>query len=247
MSEIIKTHNLCKQYRSEDAPTVALNGVSLRLRPGEFVALMGPSGCGKSTLLHLLGGLDRPDTGEIFLDDQRVDRLSERRWAVLRRSRVGFVFQSFNLLPHLSVADNIELPALMAGHSVQQAQSRCQALLTQLNLSDKAHRPPSKLSGGQQQRVALARALVNEPAVLLADEPTGNLDSSSADEVMAQLAQFHAAGQTIFLVTHDPRIASAADRVLHMRDGRLVAETHLNGGQRLETLLNTLVELEAQP
>jgi putative ABC transport system ATP-binding protein len=118
MSEIIKTHNLCKQYRSEDAPTVALNGVSLRLRPGEFVALMGPSGCGKSTLLHLLGGLDRPDTGEIFLDKQRVDRLSERRWAVLRRSRVGFVFQSFNLLPHLSVADNIELPALMAGHSV---------------------------------------------------------------------------------------------------------------------------------
>ena len=247
MSAIIKTHNLCKQYRSDGVPTAALNSVSLTLLPGEFVALMGPSGCGKSTLLHLLGGLDRPDSGEIFLDGQRVDSLKERHWAVLRRCRVGFVFQSFNLLPHLTVADNIELPALIAGHSVRQAQSRRQSLLQQLNLSDKAQRPPTKLSGGQQQRVALARALVNEPAVLLADEPTGNLDSASTEDVMVLLAQVHAAGQTIFLVTHDARVASAADRVLHMCDGRLVAETHLNGGSRLETLLNTLVQLEAQP
>jgi putative ABC transport system ATP-binding protein len=219
--------------------------VDLAIAPGEFVALMGPSGCGKSTLLHLLGGLDRPTTGDIHLDGRRVDGLGEADWAVLRRRQIGFMFQFFNLIGNLSVADNVELPALIAGISTREAVARRKALLAQLELTGKARTVPTRLSGGQQQRVALARALVNRPAVLLADEPTGNLDSRSTSEVLALLRQVHADGQSICLVTHDPRIASVANRVLHMRDGRIISETSMSDHHSLEALLNVLRGLEA--
>jgi putative ABC transport system ATP-binding protein len=166
--------------------------------------------------------LDRPTEGEIVLDGQRVDRLNETEWSILRRRRLGFVFQFFNLIGNLSVADNVELPALLAGLSIAEARRRRESLLAELGIADKAGAVPAQLSGGQQQRVALARALVNRPAVLLADEPTGNLDSQSTQEVLALLRRHHERGQTILLVTHDARVAAVADRVVTMRDGRIV-------------------------
>jgi putative ABC transport system ATP-binding protein len=200
----------------------------LTVAPGELVAIMGPSGCGKSTLLNLLGGLDRPSAGEIWLAGKRVDQLSEAAWAVARRRQIGFVFQFFNLIGNLTVADNVELPALLAGMSRAEARKRRAALLEELGLADKANTIPGRLSGGQRQRVALARALMNWPALLLADEPTGNLDTASTREVLALLHRYHAAGQTIVLVTHDPNVASIADRVVTMRDGQIVEERRLS-------------------
>jgi putative ABC transport system ATP-binding protein len=206
---------------------------------------MGPSACGKSTLLHLLGGLDRPSGGTLELAGQDVTRLNEARWATLRRSQIGFVFQFFNLIGNLTVADNIELPALLAGLTPAEARRRRVTLLEELGIADKAGATPSRLSGGQQQRVALARALVNRPALLLADEPTGNLDSAATREVLALLRQYHAAGQTMLLVTHDARVASIADRVITMRDGRIVDETSLADRERPGSLLTELIRLEA--
>ncbi len=245
MQSILETRQLAKSYQANGAATQAVRGVDLALAPGEFVALMGPSGCGKSTLLHLLGGLDRPTAGEVYLGGRRVDGLGEAAWAVLRRRQVGFMFQFFNLIGNLTVADNVELPALIAGTPAREARARRETLLKQLGIADKAGTVPARLSGGQQQRVALARALVNRPAVLLADEPTGNLDSQSTDEVLGLLRQAHADGQSIFLVTHNPRIASAANRVLHMRDGRIIGETPMDGHHSLEALLDVLRGLEA--
>ena len=206
---------------------------------------MGPSGCGKSTLLHLLGGLDRPTSGEIHLSGQRVDTLSEAKWSVLRRREIGFVFQFFNLIGNLTAADNIELPALLAGMSHTEARRRSQELLDELGIGDKAGVIPSRMSGGQQQRVALARALVNRPTMLLADEPTGNLDSDSTRDVLALLQRLNAAGQTILLVTHDARVASIADRVITMRDGAIVDDTRLSSDEPSAELLAQLVRLEA--
>jgi putative ABC transport system ATP-binding protein len=225
MAPILEARGLVKTHRAGEVPVPALRGVDVALEAGEFVAVMGPSGCGKSTLLHLLGGLDRPTEGEISLDGRRVERLSETEWSILRRRRLGFVFQFFNLIGNLSVADNVELPALLAGLPVGEAHRRCQELLDELGIADKARAAPAQLSGGQQQRVALARALVNRPAVLLADEPTGNLDTQSAREVLALLRRHHERGQTILLVTHDARVAAVADRVITMRDGRIVGES----------------------
>jgi putative ABC transport system ATP-binding protein len=205
---------------------------------------MGPSGCGKSTLLHLLGGLDRPSSGEVWLSGRRVDALNESQRAVLRRKELGFVFQFYNLIGNLSVADNIELPALVAGLSTAEARSRRTALLDELHLGDKAGSVPSRLSGGQQQRVALARALINRPTVLLADEPTGNLDTESTRDVLELLRRYHSAGQTIVLVTHDARVASSADRVLTMRDGRIVDETRMSSSQPTADILSQLIQLE---
>jgi putative ABC transport system ATP-binding protein len=189
-----------------------------------MVAIMGPSGCGKSTLLHLLGGLDVPTRGEVFLDGERLDSLSETRRAVLRRREVGYVFQFFNLIANLSVRDNVELPVLLVGRSPGQARARCDELLGRLGLEGYGDRAPSELSGGEQQRVALARALANEPTVLLADEPTGNLDSSASSEVVGLLGECHAAGQTIVLVTHDPGVAATAGRTVRMKDGSILVE-----------------------
>jgi putative ABC transport system ATP-binding protein len=224
MTPILEAKGLTKTHRAGDVPVPALRGVDLTLQPGDFVAVMGTSGCGKSTLLNLLGGLDRPTAGEIHLAGRRVDRLSEAEWAVLRRRQLGFVFQFFNLIANLSIADNVELPAILAGLSSGEARTRRVTLLEELGIGDKAGAVPTQLSGGQQQRVALARALINRPAVLLADEPTGNLDSASTQEVLALLRRHHERGQTILMVTHDPRVAAAADRIVTMRDGQIVAD-----------------------
>lgn len=215
-------HNLARTYATNGAPVDALRGVDLSVYRGEFVAIMGPSGCGKSTLLHLMGGLDRPTTGEIYLLGRRVDGLSETAWARMRRAHIGFVFQFFNLIGNLTAADNIELPALVHGLSSTEARERRVELMEALAIQGRESASPVVLSGGEQQRVALGRALINRPAVLLADEPTGNLDSSSARDVLDLLRKYSDAGQTILMVTHDREVASAAHRLVHMRDGQIV-------------------------
>jgi len=228
MEPVIVTRGLTRKY---EGGLHALRGVDVSVAEGEFVAVTGPSGCGKSTLLNLLGGLDRPTSGEISLAGRRVDGLSEARWAHVRRDEIGFVFQFFNLIGNLSVADNVELPGLLAGLSPREARQRRGELLTSLGIAEHADASPTRLSGGQQQRVAIARALINRPRLLLADEPTGALDSGSAREVMAVLREAHDdRGQTIVLVTHDARVAARADRVLAMRDGAVAHETRLEQG-----------------
>ncbi|QTZ90184.1 ABC transporter ATP-binding protein [Streptomyces auratus] len=228
---IVRAAGLVKTYRPEGAaPVHAVRGVDLTVARGEFVAVTGPSGAGKSTLLHLLGGLDRPDSGSLWLDGRQVDGYREARWAELRRNHIGIVFQFFNLVSNLSVADNVELPALLAGRSPRQARAARGELLDELGLTGKENSAPGELSGGEQQRVALARALVNTPTLLLADEPAGSLDSKGTREVLRLLARFHQRGQTILLVTHDARMASAADRVISFFDGQVVDDAHLGGG-----------------
>jgi putative ABC transport system ATP-binding protein len=226
---IVETRTLRKVYDTGGTAVVAVDDVSVVIQPGEFVAIMGPSGCGKSSLLHLLGGLDRPTSGEIDIDGERVDQLSETEWAQRRRTKIGYVFQFFNLIPNFSVADNVELPARVAGVPRTEARRRREALLAQLGLSQLANAMPSRISGGQQQRVAIGRALVNEPALLLADEPTGNLDTKMAAEVVEVLRQRNVAGQTSVMVTHDPAVAAAASRCLLLRDGRVVRDAPPDG------------------
>ncbi|MGP3953170.1 ABC transporter ATP-binding protein [Streptomyces sp. 7N604] len=226
---IVRAEGLVKTHRSDGAPVKAVRGVDLSVEHGEFVAVTGPSGAGKSTLLHLLGGLHRPDSGRIWLEGARVDTYSEARWALLRRRRIGIVFQFFNLVSHLTVADNVELPALLAGSSPRQARESRAELLADLGLDGKENSTPGELSGGEQQRVALARALVNQPGLLLADEPAGSLDSKGTREVLRLLSRYHERGQTIVLVTHDARMASAADRVISLFDGRIADDAKLGG------------------
>src|SRR5215218_1798127 len=229
MEPVITTRGLTREY---EGGVLALRGIDVAVEEGEFVAVTGPSGCGKSTLLNLLGGLDRPSSGEIELGGRRVDGYSEARWAHVRRSEIGFVFQFFNLIGNLSVADNVELPGLLNGLSAKEARERRTRLLDQLGIADHAQQSPTRLSGGQQQRVAIARSLINRPKVLLADEPTGNLDSASARDVMALLRTTHDEhGQTIVLVTHDARVAARSDRVIAMRDGTIANETRLDEGR----------------
>ncbi|WP_406275986.1 ABC transporter ATP-binding protein [Streptomyces sp. NBC_00191] len=230
---MVKAQGLVKTYKAEGAEARAVRGVDLLVEPGEFVAVTGPSGAGKSTLLHLLGGLDRPDSGKIWLDGRQVDSLSEARWAVLRRRSIGIVFQFFNLVSNMTVTDNIELPALLAGKSPRQARASCEELLAELSLEGKQRSMPGELSGGEQQRVALARALVNHPRLLLADEPTGSLDSKGGRDVLRLLTRFHQRGQTILLVTHDARAASTADRVISFFDGQVVDDAVLGGPEHV--------------
>ena len=244
MEHVLVTTGLERTYEADGVAVAALRGVDLEVAEGEFVSVMGPSGCGKSTLLHLLGGLDRPTAGEVHLGGRRVDQLGEAAWAQLRRREVGFVFQFFNLIGNLTVADNIELPGLLAGLSPREARSRRRELLDDLGIGELAGAVPSRVSGGQQQRVAIARALINRPTVLLADEPTGNLDSHSAREVLALMRRHHEHGQTIVLVTHDPRVASAADRVIHMRDGVISEQTLLSGDRDPGALATQMLRLE---
>jgi putative ABC transport system ATP-binding protein len=244
METTLTARGLAKTYSGDGIEVLALRGVDLDIGKGELVALMGPSGCGKSTLLHLLGGLDRPTAGSIALGETRVDGLSEAGWAVLRRREIGFVFQFFNLVQTLTVAENVDLPALLVGTSRTKARRRREELLQRLGVSARADALPSRLSGGQQQRVALARALVNRPRLLLADEPTGNLDSESAREVVALLRELANEGQTVLLATHDPRVAASADRVLQLRDGLLVEETRLESGEPAAAIVASLLSLE---
>ncbi len=243
MEPIIVTKNLIKAYQSNGASFEALRGVNMRVASGEFVAVMGPSGCGKSTLLHMLGGLDSPTKGEVYIAGQRIDNVNETRRAILRRRQIGFVFQFFNLIGNLTVADNVELPALMAGMRPAEARQKREQLLGELGIADKARAVPSQTSGGQRQRVALARALINTPTILLADEPTGNLDSASTQEVLALLRQYHQQGQTILMVTHDSKVASIADRVIQMRDGQIRQETTLENREGAPEALHDLIEL----
>jgi putative ABC transport system ATP-binding protein len=244
METVLRAEGLAKTYSGDGIDVLALRGVDLEIGNGEFVAVMGPSGCGKSTLLHLLGGLDRPTAGSIELAGRRVESLSEAEWAVLRRRELGFVFQFFNLVGTLTVAENVELPARLVGDSPADARRRREELLERLGVSARADTLPSHLSGGQQQRVAIARALVNRPTVLLADEPTGNLDSASAAEVLGLLRELKAEGQTLVLVTHDARVAAAADRVLAMRDGLVVDETRLEDRREPSAVVSQLLRLE---
>ncbi|MFG3509619.1 ABC transporter ATP-binding protein [Streptomyces sp. NPDC047821] len=240
---LLRAEGLVKTHHGEGAPAHAVRGVDLSVRHGEFVAITGPSGAGKSTLLHLLGGLQRPDSGSLWLDGERTDDYGEARWATERRRRIGIVFQFFNLVSNLTVADNIELPALLAGASARQARAEREKLLAELGLEGKARSMPGELSGGEQQRVALARALVNQPRLLLADEPAGSLDSKGTREVMRLLTRYHQRGQSIVLVTHDARLASAADRVISFFDGRIADDAELGGTPRRGTGLPGVLEL----
>jgi putative ABC transport system ATP-binding protein len=229
---LVHAKGLRKDYGSGEGLVRALDTVDLDVNRGEAVAVMGPSGCGKSTLLHLIGGLDRPSAGQLSVAGQRVDELSERALAHLRRDEIGFVFQAFHLMDELTAQENVELPALLAGCTPSEARGRATALLEQVGLADRSRHLPSMLSGGQRQRVAIARALANDPEIVLADEPTGNLDSTAAFDVLGLLEGLHAKGLTLVIVTHDERIATTADRLISMRDGAFVDETHLTGGSR---------------
>jgi putative ABC transport system ATP-binding protein len=222
MATILETNGLCKQYQMGEVAVNALRGVDFAVRQGEFVAIMGPSGSGKSTLLHLLGGLDTPSDGEVMLVGRRLAHLRDDEVTVLRRRQVGFVFQFFNLLPTLTAAENVALPLLMDGKRLTDQKAHVDELLGLVGLADRKDHKPDQLSGGEQQRVAIARALVTDPAIVLADEPTGNLDSTSGGEVLGLLRRAcDEKGQTVVLVTHDRRAAEYADRVVRLRDGRI--------------------------
>jgi putative ABC transport system ATP-binding protein len=237
VTNVIEARKLEKTYGTGEAQVSALRGVDLAIDRGEFVAIMGPSGCGKSTLLNLLAGLDRPTAGEVWLDGERIDRFSETKLARLRRRKVGFVFQFFNLIPTLSVGENVELPLRLAGCRRRSARRVANQFLTDLGIANKRDTAPALLSGGEQQRVALARALANEPIIVFADEPTGNLDSATAKEVLGLIRDARDRGQTLLVVTHDARVASAADRVINLRDGAVAGETALGGTRQITGLL----------
>jgi putative ABC transport system ATP-binding protein len=226
----VVARGLSKHHGRAEGLVRAIDAVDLEVAQAETVAVMGPSGCGKSTLLHVLGGLDRPSSGEVWLAGLRIDGMSERELARMRRSVVGFVFQAFHLMDELTAQENVELPALLAGCTPRMARRRAAELLDSVGLADRAAHLPSALSGGQRQHVAIARALVNEPLVVLADEPTGNLDSAATLDVLKLFKQLRTGGQTFVIVTHDERVAATADRLISMRDGVFVDQTRLTGG-----------------
>lgn len=218
---LIETAGLTRVYRLGTTEVQALRGVSLQVAQGEFLALMGPSGSGKSTMMHLLGCLDTPSAGRYLLEGRDVSRLSVNERAYVRNRRIGFVFQTFNLLPRLSALDNVMLPLLYRGR-VNDAKRRALEVLRQVSLEQRAHHRPMELSGGERQRVAIARALITDPALILADEPTGNLDSQTGQEIMQLLIDLSKAGRTIIIVTHDTSVAAYARRIVHLRDGQIV-------------------------
>jgi len=244
MTELLMLKEIGKTYQTNGTSLIALRSINIVVNSGEFVAIMGPSGCGKSTMLNLIAGLDAPTTGEIYLAGKRIDTLNETQRAIVRRRHIGVVFQAFNLIGNLTVADNIELPALIAGFSTKQARVRRGKLLEQLGIADKAGAFPANLSGGEQQRVAIARSLVNTPQVLLADEPTGNLDTESSREVMILLSQYNIEGQTIVIVTHNHVVASCASRIIHIRDGLVANETKVDVKGDYKSVLSRLISLE---
>lgn len=228
---MIYLKNAQKVYPMGEVSVPALRGIDLTIQPGEFVAIMGPSGSGKSTLMHLLGCLDLPDDGMVQLDGHDVTKLDEDTLAQIRGKKIGFVFQTFNLIPTLTALENVELPLFFQGVSRAERRVRAAELLGKVGLDGRMHHKPSQLSGGERQRVAIARALANNPEIILADEPTGNLDSESGEAILDLLAQLHREGKTIILVTHNPEAAAYTQRILHIRDGRLVEEvTKPTGG-----------------
>ena len=222
MNEVVMARQVYRTFEQDAAPVRALRGADLDLRRGEFVAVTGPSGCGKSTLLNIIAGLDAPDEGEVEVAGESIIGTSERDRAVMRRRHIGIVFQFFNLLEGMTVLENVVMPALIAGQKRKRAETRARDLLDLLGIGDKAREGPAVLSGGQRQRLAIARALANEPSLLLADEPTGALDSEGGEEVLELFRRLHADGQTILLVTHDQPVADAASRIVRMRDGRVI-------------------------
>ena len=221
---MIRTDKLVKIYETEDVETTALNEVNLDIKEGEFVAVMGPSGCGKSTLLNLLGMIDSPTRGDYFFLEEEVGHLPERKRSNVRKHNLGFVFQSFNLIDELTVFENVELPMLYTNTPKAERKKRVEELLENMKMMHRRNHFPQQLSGGQQQRVAVARAIVNHPKLILADEPTGNLDSSNGDDVMKLLADLNAAGTTIVMVTHSQYCAEFANRIVRMLDGQVVTE-----------------------
>lgn len=221
----ISIRDLRKTYQMGRTIVHALDGVNLTVEPASFTTVMGPSGSGKSTMLYLLGGLDRPSSGSILVDGQGVELLDENALAHFRQRTIGFIFQSFNLIPSLSALENVAFPMRFARISRRERQLRAYELLQRVGLGDRVHHKPSELSGGQQQRVAVARALVNNPQLILADEPTGNLDTSSGHSIMQLLAELHTQGRTVFVVTHDPRMRAYATTTVYMLDGRIVDES----------------------
>ena len=225
MNELIKVHELSKIYRSEKLENQVLRDINLEILRGEVVSIMGPSGCGKTTLLNLIGGLDRPTSGSIILNGKRINDMNESELTRFRLNNIGFVFQFFNLIPILTAVENVRLPLFVSNHDPNKTKNRPLQLLDQFGLLDKANRMPYELSGGEQQRVAVARALANEPSIILADEPTGNLDSkTSADLIDLFNIINDETGQTFIIVTHDSEVAESADKVIHMKDGKIVGE-----------------------
>ncbi len=245
---LIQTENLTKLYGKGEAAVVALDHVSMCVNPGEFVAVMGPSGCGKSTLLHLMGGLDRPTEGRVLIDGSALENLSDNALTALRRRKIGFVFQFFNLIPILDSVDNAALPLILDGKNSGQARQKATEWLQKVGLGARLTNRPDQLSAGQQQRVAIARALITDPMLVLADEPTGNLDSRASDEIAGLLHQVAKEwGRAVLMVTHDPRIAAYADRIVFLKDGKIVNETQLdarNTGNR-EIVANGLKAVTA--
>jgi putative ABC transport system ATP-binding protein len=219
--EIIKTEDLIKTYNMGKVEVNALQGVGISIKQGEFVAIIGPSGSGKSTLMHILGCLDSPSKGSYILDGINVAQLSKAKLAKIRNKKIGFVFQTFNLLPHVNVQKNVELPLLYGGINGSMREERAIEVLNSVGLGDRLKHKPSELSGGQRQRVAIARAIVNNPSIILADEPTGNLDTTSGSDIMSIFAELHKKGNTVIVVTHDKSIADKADRVITIVDGKI--------------------------
>jgi putative ABC transport system ATP-binding protein len=222
VDSVVQVRGAYRTFERDTAPVRALRGADLDVARGEFVAVMGPSGCGKSTLLNLIAGLDSPDEGQVEVAGLDLTKMDENALAIMRRSHIGIVFQFFNLLEGMTVLENVVMPALIAGVKRKPAESRARDLLDLLGLGDKARQAPATLSGGQRQRLAIARALANEPTLVLADEPTGALDSEGGEEVLELFRRLHAGGQTILLVTHDQPVADAAERIVKMKDGRVV-------------------------
>ncbi|MBM3187821.1 MAG: ABC transporter ATP-binding protein [Chloroflexi bacterium] len=233
MASVIEVQGVTKVYRMGETQVHALRGVHLQVAEGELMAIMGPSGSGKGTLMAILGCLDSPSSGQYRLAGRDVSRLNDRQLAVVRREQIGFVFQTFNLLPRASALENVELPLLYAG--APERRQRAEAALQAVGLADRLKHRPTELSGGERQRVAIARALVNEPAIILADEPTGNLDSRTGDEVLRILSALHRErGLTLVIVTHDPQVAARTERVVHLRDGQVERDERLAPSQRGE-------------
>lgn len=221
---MIELVNISKIYRTGAVAVKALDGVSLTVQPGEMVAIMGPSGSGKTTLMNIIGCLDVPTEGRYLLEGKEVSRLKEDELAEIRNKKIGFVFQNFNLLPRLTALENVELPLIYRGMGAAERRERAEKALTMVGLADRMHHRPSELSGGQQQRVAIARALAGDPPIILADEPTGNLDSRAGAEVMTILKELNRNGKTVILITHDSQIANQAGRIIRIRDGRIAPE-----------------------